>query len=274
MSMSPYAVRNIRFGVPLGTNPPFEDVLWQGLIDWGCKTPMGNTAENLGKKYGVTREECDEYAHQSQIRWRRAHIAGYFADEIEPMEIKIKREEVTFDTDEHPRETTLEKLAKLPSVFQKNGLVTAGNASGVCDGAGAVVVASEEALKKYSLTPLARIIGWNVVGCEPKIMGIGPVEAIRGLVKKTGIPLEKIESIEVNEAFAAQTLSVQKELKLDDEILNHHGGGIAMGHPLAASGARITGHLVQEIKRHDFKYAIGSACIGGGQGIAILLGKV
>jgi acetyl-CoA acyltransferase 2 len=272
--MSPYAVRNIRFGVPLGTNPPFEDVLWQGLIDWGCKTPMGNTAENLGKKYGVTRQECDEYAHQSQTRWRKAHEAGYFKAEIEPITIKSKKGEVTFDTDEHPRETTPEMLAKLPSVFQKNGLVTAGNASGVCDGAGAVVVASEEAVQKYNLTPLARIVGWNVVGCEPKIMGIGPVEAIRGLLKKTGVPLEKIDTIEVNEAFAAQTLSVQKEMKLESERLNHHGGGIAMGHPLAASGARITGHLVHEIKRHDLNYAIGSACIGGGMGIAVLLQKV
>jgi len=275
MSQAPYAVRGIRWGVPLGVNPPFEDVLWQGLTDWGCNTPMGVTAENLGAKYNVTRAECDEYAHRSQTRWRLANNGGWFKAEIEPISVKSKKgAETAFEVDEHPRETTPESLGKLPSVFKKDGgLVSAGNASGVCDGAASLVVASEEAVKKHHLTPLARIVGWNTVGCEPTIMGIGPVEAIRGLCKKTGISLDKVDEVEVNEAFAAQVLSVQKELKLETDRLNGNGGAIALGHPLGASGARIAGHLSHEIKRRGIEYAIGSACIGGGQGIAIMLQK-
>nr|CAD2201435.1 unnamed protein product [Meloidogyne enterolobii] len=275
MSQAPFAVRNIRFGSQLGVNYEFEDVLWQGLIDQQIKTPMGITAENLGEKYKITRQEADEYAAKSQQRWRLANNAGYFKSEIEPIKIKGKKgAETLFEVDEHPREVSAEQLAKLPPVFKKNGLVNAGNASGVCDGAAAVIVADEESVEKHHLTPLVRILGWQSVGCDPTIMGIGPVEAIRILCKKSGVELNKIDLIEVNEAFAPQVLSVQRELGIDLDRLNVNGGAIALGHPLAASGARITAHLAYELKRRNVRYGIGSACIGGGQGIALLFENV
>ncbi|KAH7700102.1 acetyl-Coenzyme A acyltransferase 2-like protein [Aphelenchoides avenae] len=274
MSQAPFAVRNTRFGVPLGAKIEFEDVLWQGLTDSHINTPMGITAENLGAKYNVTRKDADEFALSSQNRWRLANNAGYFKAEIEPIKVKGRKGEESFEVDEHPREVTIENLAKLPPVFKKEGLVTAGNASGICDGAAAVIVADETAVQKYHLQPLARILGWHAVGCEPAIMGIGPVPAIRTLVQKTGVPLEKVDLVEVNEAFAAQVVSVQRELKIEADRLNVNGGAIALGHPLATSGARITGHLVHELRRRNAQYAIGSACIGGGQGIAVLLERV
>lgn len=275
MSQAPFAVRNIRFGSQLGVNYEFEDVLWQGLIDQQIKMPMGITAENLGEKYKITRQEADEYAAKSQQRWRLANNAGYFKSEIEPIKIKGKKgAETLFEVDEHPREVSAEQLAKLPPVFKKNGLVNAGNASGVCDGAAAVIVADEESVEKHHLTPLVRILGWQSVGCDPTIMGIGPVEAIRILCKKSGVELNKIDLIEVNEAFAPQVLSVQRELGIDLDRLNVNGGAIALGHPLAASGARITAHLAYELKRRNVRYGIGSACIGGGQGIALLFENV
>ncbi|KAF7639938.1 hypothetical protein Mgra_00000379 [Meloidogyne graminicola] len=275
MSQAPFAVRNIRFGTSLGANIEFEDVLWQGLSDQQVNMPMGITAENLGEKYKITRQECDEYAVKSQQRWRLANNAGYFKSEIEPIKLKGKKgEEILFEIDEHPREVTLEQVAKLPPVFKKNGLVNAGNASGVCDGAAAVIVANEESVEKFHLTPLVRILGWQSVGCDPTIMGIGPVEAIRRLCKKTGIELNKVDLIEINEAFAPQVLSVQRELGIDFDRLNVNGGAIALGHPLAASGARISAHLAYELKRRNVRYGIGSACIGGGQGIAMLFESV
>jgi acetyl-CoA acyltransferase 2 len=274
MSQAPFAVRGTRFGVPLGQSVEFEDTLWQGLTDQHIKTPMGITAETLGAKYGVTRKDADEYALKSQSRWRLANNAGYFKAEIEPVKLKGKKGEESFEVDEHPREATIEGLSKLPAVFKKDGLVTAGNASGVADGAAALVVASEGAVQKHHLQPLARILGWQVVGCDPSIMGIGPVEAIRKLTTKTGIPLEKVDIIELNEAFAPQALAVQRELKLETDKLNLSGGAIALGHPLAASGARISAHLVHELRRRNAQYGIGSACIGGGQGIAVLFERV
>ena len=274
MSQAPFAVRGVRFGTALGSKIEFEDVLWQGLTDQQVNMPMGITAENLGQKYKVTREDSDEYALKSQQRWRLANNAGYFKAEIEPIMLKSKKGENSFEVDEHPRETTPEQIAKLPPVFKKDGLVNAANASGVCDGAGAVVVADEQSVQKHHLTPLLRILGWQSVGCDPAIMGIGPVEAIRGVCKKTGIPLDKVDLIEVNEAFAPQVLAVQRELKLDLDRLNVNGGAIALGHPLAASGARISAHLAHELKRRNARYGIGSACIGGGQGIAIMFERV
>ncbi|CAK5076745.1 unnamed protein product [Meloidogyne enterolobii] len=264
MSQAPFAVRNIRFGSQLGVNYEFEDVLWQGLVDQQIKMPMGITAENLGEKYKITRQEADEYAAKSQQRWRLANNAGYFKSEIEPIKIKGKKgTETLFEVDEHPREVSAEQLAKLPPVFK-----------GVCDGASAVIVADEESVEKHHLTPLVRILGWQSVGCDPTIMGIGPVEAIRILCKKSGVELNKIDLIEVNEAFAPQVLSVQRELGIDLDRLNVNGGAIALGHPLAASGARITAHLAYELKRRNVRYGIGSACIGGGQGIALLFENV
>uniref|UniRef100_A0A1I7S134 3-ketoacyl-CoA thiolase, mitochondrial n=1 Tax=Bursaphelenchus xylophilus TaxID=6326 RepID=A0A1I7S134_BURXY len=274
MSQHPYVVRQGRFGIPLGANVEFEDVLWSLLTDQYTKIPMGLTAEKLGAKYGVTRQETDAFALASQTRWKHANNAGYFKAEIEPLKLKTRKGEETFEVDEHPRETTAESLAKLPPVFQKDGLVTAGNASGISDGAAAAVVASAEAVQKYKLQPLARLVDWRAVGCDPTIMGIGPVGAVEWILKKHKLTFDNIDLVEVNEAFAPQVLAVQKALNIPSEKLNVNGGAIALGHPLAASGARITAHLCHELHRRNGKYAIGSACIGGGQGIAVLLEKV
>lgn len=198
-----------------------------------------------------------------------------FKTEITPFKLKVKGKEVDFAVDEHPRpQTTLEGLNKLPSLFKKNGCVTAGTASGICDGAASVVVASEEALKKYNLTPLARLVAYSTVGVPPEIMGIGPVPAIQNVLKVAGLKMDDIDLFEINEAFGVQTLACAGELGLDINKLNLNGGAIALGHPLGASGSRITGHLVHELKRKNLKRAIGSACIGGGQGIALLLESV
>ncbi|KFD48742.1 hypothetical protein M514_10372 [Trichuris suis] len=274
MTQAPYAVRNIRFGTKLGATYEFEDTLWETLTDFYVTMPMGMTAEKLGAKYGITREKCDEIALRSQTRWALANRAGHFKNEIVPIKVAGKKGEVQFDTDEHPRQTTAEMLAKLKPVFKKDGIVTAGNASGVNDGAAAVVMATEEAVKKHRLNPMARLVGWKVVGCDPTIMGIAPASAIRGLLTRVNMKLSDIDIVEVNEAFASQYAAVEKELELDPAKTNVNGGAIAIGHPLGASGGRITAHLVHELKRRQVKYGIGSACIGGGQGIAILLENV
>jgi len=272
MSQAPYAVRGVRFGTKLGVDIKLEDMMWAALTDFHCKTPMGITAENLAAKYNITREEVDQFALRSQMTWKNAHENGHFKEELAPVPIVIKKKPALFEFDEHPRvQTTLEGLAKLPPVFKKGGTVTAGTASGICDGAGAIVLASEEACKTHNLKPLARLVGYGIAGVDPTIMGIGPAPAIRKLLAKAGLQLKDIDIVEINEAFAAQTLACQKELDLNPDILNVNGGAIALGHPLAASGSRITAHLVHELRRRKAKYAIGSACIGGGQGIALLL---
>ncbi|KAJ1359805.1 hypothetical protein KIN20_018606 [Parelaphostrongylus tenuis] len=275
MTQTPFAVRNVRFGTVLGTKYEFEDMLWESLTDPYAKLAMGQTAEKLGAQYKVSRTDADEFALRSQQLWEKAHNAGYFKEEIVPINVKGKKGEEVFEVDEHPRPvTTLESLAKLKPVFQKDGLVNAGNASGICDGAAAMVVAGDEALKEYGLKPLVRVVSYATVGCDPTIMGIGPAPAIRHVLEQTGLKLHDIDLFEVNEAFAPQTLAVQRELGIPMEKLNINGGAIALGHPLGASGARISVHLVYELKRRNAKYAIGSACIGGGQGIAILFENV
>ncbi|XP_064384573.1 3-ketoacyl-CoA thiolase, mitochondrial-like [Halichondria panicea] len=274
MSQAPYAVRNTRWGSPLGMDLKMEDTLWASLTDSYVKLPMALTAEKLAEQYGITREQCDQFALSSQQKWANADKNGHFVAELAPLEVKGKKGKEVFDRDEHPRETTFEKLGKLPSVFKENGTVSAGNASGICDGAGVVIIASEEACSKHNLTPLARLVAYDVIGVDPTIMGIGPAYAIQNVLKKTKMTLDKIDLVEVNEAFAAQFLSVEKEAGLDREKTNTNGGAIALGHPLAASGSRITAHLVHELQRKSLKYAIGSACIGGGQGIALLLERV
>ncbi|XP_065205028.1 3-ketoacyl-CoA thiolase, mitochondrial-like [Planococcus citri] len=274
MSQAPYVVRNVRFGAPLGANIEFEDSLWTGLVDSYCKLPMALTAEKLGAQFSISREEVDKFALRSQQLWKKAADSGVFDQEIAPVKITVRRKEEEIKLDEHPRpQTTIEGLNKLPSIFQKNGLVTAGTASGICDGAGAVIVASEEAVKEYKLTPLARLVGYTVVGVDPTIMGIGPSPAIKQLLKESGKSLDDIDIVEINEAFAAQTLACAKDLNLDINKLNLNGGAIALGHPLGASGSRITAHIVHELRRTNKKLGIGSACIGGGQGIALLLEK-
>ncbi|EDW03558.1 3-ketoacyl-CoA thiolase, mitochondrial [Drosophila grimshawi] len=275
MSQTPYIARNMRFGTTLGANYNLEDSLWAGLTDSHCKLPMALTAENLADQYKISRERVDEFALRSQKNWEKGQQEGAFNAEITPIKLKVKGKEVDFVVDEHPRpKTTIEGLAKLPSLFKKNGVVTAGTASGICDGAAAVIVASEDALKEYNLKPLARLVAFSSVGVKPEIMGIGPVPAIQNVLRLSGLKLEDIDLIEINEAFAAQTLACADALKLDHSKLNMNGGAIALGHPLGASGSRITAHLVHELQRKKLKYGIGSACIGGGQGIALLLESV
>jgi len=272
MSQAPHIIRGARNGFPFGKAPALEDSLWTALTDSYCNTPMAVTAENLAVKYGITREACDEYALTSQRRWAAANEKGVFKDEITPIEIAQKKGTIQFATDEHPRpQTTIEGLAKLPPVFKKDGVVTAGNASGICDGAAMLVLTTEEFAKANGLTPLARLVQWGVAGVEPTEMGIGPAPAIRSALDRAGLALSDIDLVEVNEAFAPQYLAVEKELGLDREKTNVNGGAIALGHPLGASGARITAHLVYELARRNARYAVGSACIGGGQGLAVVL---
>ncbi|GAX18866.1 acetyl-CoA acyltransferase 2 [Fistulifera solaris] len=274
MSLAPLnASGTVRWGTSLGQGISLTDSLWNGLTDAHAGTPMGVTAENLGKKYDITRAECDEYAIRSQQLWKKANDNGVFQAEMAPVSVKNKKKEVLVDTDEHPRpDSTFEKINKLPSVFQKDGVVSAANASGICDGAGSVIIASEEAVKQHNLTPLARIVSYGVTGCEPTIMGIGPVTAIQQALSKAGLTLRDMDRVEINEAFAAQVLACAKELDLDMDKFNIHGGAISLGHPLGASGSRIMAHLVNTWSGND-KYYIGAACIGGGQGIAVLLEK-
>ncbi|KAK9728777.1 3-ketoacyl-CoA thiolase, mitochondrial [Basidiobolus ranarum] len=277
MSQAPYALRNIRWGTRYGVDLKGEDTLAAALVDrYPTPTPMGITAENLGSQKDITREQCDEFALLSQQRWAAANEAGRFKAEIAPIDLKTRKGVEKFDTDEHPRpQSTLQSLAKLGPVFKKDtGLVTAGNASGICDGAAAVVVASEKAVKEYGLKPLVRVVSWHVAAVDPSIMGIGPVPAIREALRKANLTLKDMDLVEVNEAFAAQFLAVEKELGLNRDITNTNGGAIALGHPLAASGSRIIAHLTHELKRTQKQYAIGSACIGGGQGIAVILENV
>ena len=275
MSQAPYAARGIRFGIKLGKSPELEDTLWSSLYDPHAGCAMANTAENLAEKFGISREQCDEYGLRSQKLWGEAQQAGRFAAEMAPIELRGRKGTELFEVDEHPRpESTLEKMAKLPPVFKKDGTVTAGNASGICDGAGSLIVASGEAVKKHGLTPLARLVQWHVAGVDPTIMGIGPVPAIRGVLERSGLGLGEIDLVEINEAFAPQYLACEQELGLDRHKTNVDGGAIALGHPLAASGARITAHLIHELRRRKGRYGVGSACIGGGQGIALVLEAV
>ncbi|KAJ1646534.1 3-ketoacyl-CoA thiolase, mitochondrial [Coemansia asiatica] len=277
MSQAPYILRNVRWGTKFGPEYlKMEDSLMAALSDrYPELVPMAITAERLAEKYGITREECDQFALESQSRWAKANEAGVFKSEIAPIEIKIKRATELMAADEHPRpQTTIEALARLGPVFKKDGVVTAGNASGISDGASAVIVASEAAVKEHSIQPIARIVSYHVVGVEPGIMGIGPVEAIRGAVEKAGLSLNQMDLVEINEAFAAQVLSCAKALEIDPSRLNASGGAIALGHPLGASGSRIMGHLAHRLKETGGRYAVGSACAGGGQGVAIVIEAV
>jgi acetyl-CoA acyltransferase 2 len=275
MSQAPHATRGLRWGTRLGSNPALEDTLWSSLTDSYAGCAMGITAENLATQYSITREQCDEYALRSQQAWGAAKQEGRFVAELAPVTVEARKGPVLVDTDEHPRaDTTLAGLASLRPSFSKTGVVTAGNASGICDGAGALVLASEEAVKAHGLTPLARLVQWHVAGVDPKFMGIGPVPAIRGALDRAGLTIDELDLIEINEAFAPQYLACEKELGLDRSKTNVDGGAISLGHPLGASGARITAHLVHELRRRAGNYAVGSACIGGGQGIAVVLANV
>ncbi len=273
MSQTPHVVRGLRFGVRLGTSPVLEDALWSGLTDHHVNMGMADTAEKLAEQHQISREECDAYALRSQRLWKAANDAGKFRDEVVPVEITTRKETFQLGADESPRpDTSAEALARLKPVFKKNGVVTAGNASGISDGAACLVLASKEAVERRRLKPLARVVQWGVVGCDPTIMGIGPVPAMRIALERAGLTLDQMDLIEVNEAFAPQYIAVERELGLDRERTNVNGGSIALGHPLGASGARITAHICYELARRPAaRYAIGSACIGGGQGIAVVL---
>jgi acetyl-CoA acetyltransferase family protein len=272
MSQAPHVIYGARTGLPFGKPGALSDSLWDALTDTFTGLPMAMTAENLAEQYKISRQECDEYALRSQKAWAAAQERGGFQSEIAPIEMKSKKGVTQFAVDEHPRPTTTpEILAKLSPVFKKDGVVTAGNASGICDGAAALVICSKEAGQKHGWKPLARLQNWGIAGCDPKIMGIGPAPAIRKALERQGSKVGDYDLVEVNEAFAPQYLAVEKELGLDRDKTNVDGGAIALGHPLGASGARIVTHLVHELRRRGGKQAIGSACIGGGQGIAVLI---
>ncbi len=274
MSQAPNVIRGARSGFALGGGK-LEDSLMVALLDTYCNTPMAGTAENLARKFQISREDQDQYALRSQQEAKRARDAGYFADEIVPVEIKSRKADSVFDQDDHLRpETTMEALAKLKPAFAKDGFVTAGNASGIVDGAAALVIAGEDYVKTRSLKPMARIVSWAYAGVEPEIMGIGPVPATRKALEKAGLKLSDMDLIEVNEAFAAQYLAVEKELGLDRSRTNVNGGAIALGHPLGATGTRLVLTVLHELHRRGGRYGLATACIGGGQGIAMIVERV
>jgi len=274
MSQAPHVIRGARSGFALGQGK-LEDSLMVALLDTYCNTPMAGTAENLARKFEVSREEQDKYALRSQHEAKRALDAGYLAEEIVPVEVKTRKGTVQVDRDDHPRpETTIEILAKLKPAFAKDGFVTAGNASGIVDGAAALVIAGEEFVKQRDLKPMGRIVSWAYAGVEPEIMGIGPVPATRAALQKAGLSLNDMDLIEVNEAFAAQYLAVEKELGLDRNRTNVNGGAIALGHPLGATGTRLVLTLLHELQRRNGRYGLATACIGGGQGIAMIVERV
>ncbi len=270
MSQAPHVIRGARSGFGLGQGK-LEDSLMVALLATYCNTPMAGTAENLARKFEISREEQDKYALRSQQAAKRALDAGVFAEEIVPVEIKSRKGSTFFDQDDHMRpETTMEGLAKLKPAFAKDGFVTAGNASGIVDGAASLVIADEAFVKSKNLQPLGRIVSWAYAGVEPEMMGIGPVPASLQALEKAGLKLENMDLVEVNEAFAAQYLAVEQELGLDREKTNINGGAIALGHPLAATGARLVLTLLLELRRRSGRYGLATACIGGGQGIAII----
>lgn len=270
MSRSPYVVPSARFGAKMG------DQVMLDMMTGALTCPMGTghmgvTAENVAAEHDITREQQDAFAMESQRRAAAAIAAGHFKDQIVPVEVKSRKGMVAFDTDEHPKDTSLEKLAGLKAVFQKGGSVTAGNASGINDGAAALVMARADAAERAGLTPRARILGYAVAGVRPEVMGIGPVPAVEALMARTGLKAGDFDVIESNEAFAAQALAVNKGLGLDPARVNPNGGAIALGHPVGATGAILMVKAIHELERTGGRTALITMCIGGGQGIAIAI---
>ena len=275
MSQSPYSNFEQRFGGAKMGDLKFIDMLSATLTDQYTGNGMGMTAEKLSDQYEISREEQDEFALLSHARAAAARDAGKFKEEIVPVTVKTRKGEVIIDTDEHIKESgTMESLAKLRPAFKKDGTVTAANASGINDGAASVVVASEHFVEENGLKPIARIVSWGIAGVDPTVMGIGPVPAIRQALERANLSMEDLDLVEVNEAFAAQYLAVEKELGLDREKTNVNGGAIALGHPVGASGTRVILSVAYELKRRGGKYAAASLCIGGGQGIALIIEAV
>ena len=274
MSQAPHVIRGLRSGLRLGKGE-LEDTLWSALLDTHCGCTMAGTAENCAAKYSVTRQEQDCYAIRSQKLADNAWKNGRLAEEVVPVEITSRKGTEVFAQDDHMRpDSTLEGLAKLPPAFSKNGCVTAGNASGIVDGGAALLLASARAAKRHDATPLGKLTHWATVGVEPTLMGMGPVPATRLVLDKAGLTLDDVDLFEVNEAFAAQYLSVEKELGLDRDRVNVNGGAIALGHPLGMTGTRLLLTLTLELRRRGLKRGLATACIGGGQGIAAIVESV
>ncbi|SET76690.1 acetyl-CoA C-acyltransferase family protein [Oceanicella actignis] len=273
MSRGPHVLQQARMGQKMGDVRAL-DMMIGALHDPFGHGHMGVTAENVAAEHQITREEQDAFALESQNRARRAIEEGRFKSQIVPIEVKAGRSSVVFDTDEHPRATTLEALAGLPPVFRKDGSVTAGNASGINDGAAAVVLADAEAADKAGLKPRARILGYAHAGVRPEVMGIGPVPAVRALLERTGLSADQFDVIESNEAFAAQACAVNKELGLDPAKVNPNGGAIALGHPVGATGCIVTVKCLYELERIGGRYGLVTMCIGGGQGIALAIERL
>lgn len=275
MSMAPYALENARFGYKMNhqkvMDTMIKDALWDAFNDYH----MGITAENVVEQYGITREELDAFAAESQQKCEKAMAEGKFKDEIVPVPLKVKKETVLFAEDEGPRAgTTAESLGKLKPAFKPDGSVTAGNSSGINDGAAAIVVMSEEKAKELGIKPMAYWVGGALAGVDPSVMGIGPVAATEKLLKRTGLKMDDIDLIEANEAFAAQSIAVGKDLGFDKEKLNVNGGAIALGHPVGASGTRIMVTLLHELqKRPEAHKGLATLCIGGGMGCATIVEK-
>jgi acetyl-CoA acetyltransferase family protein len=271
MTQAPFVVRGARKGLKLGGGA-LEDTLMAGLTDSYCGLPMALTAEKLAEQHGVTRADADAYALRSQQAADAAFKACRVRDEIVPVEVKQGKKSLTVSEDDHRRpETTLETLANLPPSFKKDGIVTAGNASGIVDGAAAVVVTKEGTARERGLKPIGRVVAWAVAGVDPSIMGIGPVPSSQKALKLAGLTLEQMDRVEVNEAFAAQYLAVEKALGLNRDKTNVNGGAIALGHPLGATGTRLVITILNELRRNNLRYGLTTACIGGGQGIAMIV---
>ncbi len=270
MSRSPYSVQGQRWGAKMGDVKTLDMMLGALNCPFGTGH-MGVTAENVAREQNVSRHEQDTFALESQKRAASAQLNNLFDSQINPIEIKVKRDFVPFEKDEHPKATTLDDLASLRPVFEKDGTVTAGNASGINDGAAAIVLASAESVEKYGLKPKARILGYGHAGVRPEVMGVGPIPAVQNLLKKTGLVVSDFDVIESNEAFAAQAIAVNRGLDLDPAIVNPNGGAIALGHPVGATGAIITLKALYQLKNINGKRALITMCIGGGQGIALAI---
>ncbi len=271
MTQAPHVIRGARTGFRLGEGA-LEDSLMAGLTDSYCGLPMALTAENLAEQYGITRRNADAYALRSQQAAEAAYKSCRMKEEIVPVEVKQGKKSILLSEDDHRRpDTTMEILEKLPPSFKKDGIVTAGNASGIVDGAAAVAVTRERTAKERGLKPIGRIVSWAATGVDPSIMGIGPVPASQQALKVAGLALDRMDRVEVNEAFAAQYLAVEKALGLNRDKTNVNGGAIALGHPLGATGTRLVITLLNELRRNNLRYGLATACIGGGQGIAMIL---
>ena len=271
MSQAPFVVRGARRGLRLG-HVEFEDLMMASLLDGYCGYYMAQTSNNLARDYGITRADQDAFAARSQARALAAIEAGRLSEEIAPVTAGEGRKAVTVERDEHPRPgTTVEALARLPTVFGPDSFVTGGNASGIVDGACMLLLTTAARAAELGRRPLGRLLAWSIVGVEPSRMGIGPAPAIRAALDKAGLRLADLDLLEINEAFAGQILAVVREMKLDEERLNVNGGAIALGHPLGASGARLTLTLLKELRRRGGGRGVASACIGGGQGIALIV---